>query len=220
MTICGEILELGLMVEVSGVAAFVVETGEQLAWLGAAMQVSPTDDGIMLCTPSISLRKPGEDLSSSLPVTGFNINFRLESIPQSRTNGQCWHNLFRNPVVVEGYPIPRRLDWNTGLEIPLEILVGLARSQRVDEFKGKIYIKGFSTLLVATKRSNDTLHWHLIFKEDGSQVSFLDDTLPPEQEIQHSDVLGSRHIVGWCLKAEVYAGEFHLISFEGFQVVT
>lgn len=218
MTICGEIVKSGLTVEVSGVTAFVVEAGEQLAWLGASMQISPEDDGIMLCTPSVSLGKPGKDLTSPLPVMNFDISFRLEKVPQPRSNGQCWHSLFRNPVVVKGYPIPRRVDWNTGLEIPLDILVGLARSQRVDEFKSKIYIKGFSTLLVATKRSNDTLHWHLIFNEDGSQVSFLDDTLPPEQEIRHLDVLGSRHIVGWCLKAEVHAGKFHSISIEDLRV--
>jgi hypothetical protein len=192
----------------SGVAAFVVETGEQLAWLGASMQVSPIDDGIMLCTPTVTPKSPRDRSFPSSTAASFDINFKLESIPQPRTNGQCWHSLFRNPVVVKGYPIPRRVDWHTGLEIPLDILVGLARSQRVDEFKSKIYIKGFSTLLVATKRSSDTLHWHLIFNKDGSQVSFLDDALPPQQEIRYADVLGSRHIVGWCLKAEVHAGKF------------
>jgi hypothetical protein len=112
------------------------------------------------------------------------------------------HKLFRNPVVVKGYPIPRRIDWNTGLEIPLNILVGLARSTCVDGFNNKTYIKGFSTLLVASKQSNETIYWHLIFNEDGSQVYFSDDLLPPQQETQFSDVMRSpRHIVGQCFDA-------------------
>lgn len=39
------------------------------------------------------------------------------------TNGECWHGLFGRPVVVEGFPIPRRSEGESpGLEIPLNIM--------------------------------------------------------------------------------------------------
>ena len=39
--------------------------------------------------------------------------------------------LFRNPVIVEGYLIPTRGRYNTGLEIPLNIMSRLAESPRL-----------------------------------------------------------------------------------------
>ncbi|KAL7784115.1 hypothetical protein V8C37DRAFT_363567 [Trichoderma ceciliae] len=202
------------MVEIYGGSTSIAETGEQLAWLGAALRTSPRLGGLIYCVPTInniiqsstSLQK-SEFQPSANNVT-FEIKFAIEDVPQSLepTNGQCWHGIFRNPVVVKGYPIPQRSEWNTGLEISLNIMAGLARTRRIDQFKDKIYIKGFSTMLIPTKKNKDIVCWHLIYKKDESRISYLDDNVDREQNIGGLELGNFRHVLGWCLEAKYQAG--------------
>ncbi|KAJ8113914.1 hypothetical protein ONZ43_g5031 [Nemania bipapillata] len=202
------------MVEAYGVAASIAETGEQLAWLGAALRTSPRRSGLVYCTPIItnslqngnSSQEPG--LQPPLVEITFEIRFKIEKVrqPLISANGQCWHDIFRNPVVVKGYPIPQRIEWNTGLEIPLNVMAGLAGTQRLDRFNEKVYIKGFSTMLIPTRRNEDIICWHLIYNKDGCRISYLDDHVDQEQHIGHLDLESFRHVLGWCSEATFYAG--------------
>ncbi|KAK5997703.1 Conidiophore development regulator abaB [Cladobotryum mycophilum] len=202
------------MVTASGVAASIVETGEQVAWLGAALRTSPRQSGVIHCLPAILniVRNSAPLDQSGIPPLSTSITceigFTMEEVPQplTTTNGQCWHGAFRNPVVVKGYPIPQRSEWGTGLEIPLDIMAALVRTQRVDRFRESTYIKGFSTMLVLMKRVGDILCWHLLYKKDGSRISYLDDHLDKERYTGRSDLEGLRHVVGWCSEAKSYAG--------------
>lgn len=198
--------------EADGVAVSIAETGEQLAWLGAALRTSPRSHGLVYCTPSIK-HVLDNDIPSHgsgyQPLSIYEIEFTMEEVPQplSNTNGQCWHGMFRNPVVVKGYPIPQRTEWHTGLEISLNIMAGLARTRRVERFNENVYIKGFSTMLVPTRRCADVLCWHLIYNKDGSRISYLDDRVVQEQHVSGLDLESLRHVLGWCSEAKFYAGK-------------
>ncbi|KAH8656466.1 hypothetical protein BGZ61DRAFT_372245 [Ilyonectria robusta] len=205
-----------LIAEANGVPASVAETGEQLAWLGAALTTSMQQSGLVYCTPIITgivrnNASPSQlGLQSSIDLT-CTIEFTIEEVPRapSTVNGQCWHDIFRNLVVVRGYPIPQRAEWSTGLEIPLNIMARLARSQQVDRFKDKVYIKGFSTMLVPIRQNQDILCWHLIYNKDGSRISYLDDFVDQEQHIAHlklEKLENLRHVLGWCSKVRFNAG--------------
>lgn len=50
--------------------------------------------------------------------------------------------MFRNPVVVKGYAIPYRPVESSGLELPLNMMVGLAQTNRADSFNGKALYQG------------------------------------------------------------------------------
>ncbi|RSM04988.1 hypothetical protein CDV31_009789 [Fusarium ambrosium] len=199
--------------EASGVAVSVMEIGEQLAWLGAALRTSTRQSGLVYCTPNISILHNNASSTllrlqlSSADIT-CEIGFTMEEAPQTpdNANGQCWHDIFRNPVVVRGYPILRRVECSTGLEVPLNIMAGLARTQRVDRFNDKIYIKGFSTMLIPIRRKEDILCWHLIYNKDGNRISYLDSDLAQEQGVARLNLEGLRHVLGWCSKAQVLAG--------------
>src|SRR5690348_17101959 len=110
------------MVEVCGVAPSIAETGEQVAWLGAALRTSPRPNGVIHCTPTITVSQNSalsheSELQPASPDITYEIRFIMEEVrqPLDNANGQCWHSIFRNPMVVKGYPIPRRVEWNTGL---------------------------------------------------------------------------------------------------------
>lgn len=128
-----------------------------------------------------------------------------EDAPQNG-NGKCWHALFGEVVIVRGFPIPRRPDMNTGLELPLNMLAALTRTRYVDTFHSKVFIKGFSSMLVPTRRSEDVVVWHLLYNRRAiDRISYLDCDFEP-LIIQISDLEQMRHVVGWCCEAECTAG--------------
>lgn len=214
-TLSAWISESKFIVEANGVAASIVETGEQLAWLGASLRTSPRQNGLVYYTPIITDILQHRGLShqplvqSSLTDITCEIGFTMEEVQHTvnPVNGQCWHDIFKNPIIVKGYPIPRRAEWSTGLEIPLNIMAGLARTRRVDRFNNKVYITGFSTMLVPTKQNEDVLCWHMIYNKDGSRISYLDDYLDQEQHVGRVDLENCRHVLGWCSEARFYAGK-------------
>ncbi|CAH0051612.1 unnamed protein product [Clonostachys solani] len=104
-TIKAVIGEGRLMLTTVGTGDSVVEVGQQFAWLGAALKHSSFETGISHCTPEIRLID-----SSTIENGPFQANvvisFKIEE-PQVHMEGQndpCWFNLFRNPVIVRGFP--------------------------------------------------------------------------------------------------------------------
>ncbi|KAJ3545042.1 hypothetical protein NM208_g2710 [Fusarium decemcellulare] len=201
------------LAEAYGNAGTIAEIGQQLAWLGAALRTSPEHSGLVYCTPTISIlpnSSPSSQSEFQLHSTGiaFKIGFTTEKIPVPQsTTGQCWHAIFRNPVIVRGYPIPQRAERNIGLEIPLNIMARLAQAAEIHQFRDKVCMKGFSTMLVPIRRTRDILCWHLIYDKDGRRISYLDNDLDQERDIARLDILEhSRHVLGWCSKAKLFVG--------------
>ncbi|USP74567.1 hypothetical protein yc1106_01841 [Curvularia clavata] len=204
------------LVEAFGTAVSIAEVGEQFAWLGAALRSSPSESGVAYCIPSFfenDYSPPGYRTTKHSLVS-FTIEYIFDEDKEQTDNaiGQCWRHLFRNPVVVTGYPIPRRPQKNTGLEIPISLMVALCQARTVTIFDGKPFIKGFCTMLVCTKHEEHVVTWHVLANEDGSHISYAD---PRAQSIARNDsddiirifdVETSRHIVGWCASARSYAG--------------
>lgn len=200
-----------LEVSVVGPVPSVADVGEQLAWLGAALRPSPRDDqykGLWCCSPSVSCLKALPAAQTGAKSTGdcFEIRFRFEKADDGLSEGQCWHGMFRNPVIVRGFPIATRAVANTGLEVPLGALVQLINTKCITAFDEKIFIKGFSSMLVLTEKRGDLLLWHLIYNASGGRVSYLEYAERPPESFTESQLEGARHVVGWCSKVEILAG--------------
>ena len=201
-----------LYVRAVGPAPSIADVGEQLGWLGAALRPSPRDEpykGVWYCFPSVKRLKPFSTTQLGTEPTGpcFEISFCFEKVEGEVSNGHCWHSMFRNPVIVRGYPIARRAVANTGLEVPLGALVRLINTKCVTVFDGKFFIKGFSSMLALTERKGDLLLWHLLYNAKGGRVSYLEYTDEPSESFAESQLEGSRHVVGWCSKVKIYAGK-------------
>jgi hypothetical protein len=115
--------------------------------------------------------------------------------------------MVRNPVMVSGYPILAKHERGIGLEMPLNMIARLGGSERANEFDGKIFLKGFSTMLIATKIAGDLLIWHYFYNRDGERISYLDHTLQSIDNISMLELHKSRHIVGWSSECMYYAGK-------------
>ncbi|KAH7163454.1 hypothetical protein B0J13DRAFT_37350 [Dactylonectria estremocensis] len=192
-----------LMVRAWGIPEFVAEIAEQIAWLGAALQLSPYGDNVVSkCTPFI------DKIESSGPDIRCHIKFYFEPCQDQpgAINGQCWHDMFHRPVIVQGFPILRRSELNTGLEMPIDLMTSLTRTRYVDEFSSRMYIKGFSTMLIPTKQFEDTVYWHLLFNRNPEQrIPYLECGIE-HAVVQKTDLEVSRHILGWCSDAVNAAG--------------
>lgn len=130
---------------------------------------------------------------------------------EQQQDGQCWHKLFNNPVIVAGYPVlPRScLETSKGLEVPFDILIALAETPVLTSFGLSCLMKGYSTMLVPVLEICNTIVWHFVFNETGDRLSFLDSRLSDLRSIRPIAVDDHqiRHIVGWCSNAKSMAGK-------------
>nr|CDP29672.1 Putative protein of unknown function [Podospora anserina S mat+] len=121
--------------------------------------------------------------------------------------GQCWHSLFGNPIVVEGYPMSQRPKGNTGIEIPLHMAAAFIAALRLHRFLGHYYLKGFSAILIAVEVVGNVVLWHHWYNPTGERISYLDAaTAEGKIEISLEDLRSRRH-VGWCSEALCMAGD-------------
>ncbi|KAI1501361.1 hypothetical protein F5X99DRAFT_418586 [Biscogniauxia marginata] len=82
-----------VIVVASGDTESVIEIGEQLAWLSAALRCSPLDHGVVYCTPYVEY-----DVTETQEKR-CDIKHHIEicDTKSPGTNGKCWHRLFTNP---------------------------------------------------------------------------------------------------------------------------
>ncbi|PWY75504.1 hypothetical protein BO70DRAFT_340587 [Aspergillus heteromorphus CBS 117.55] len=215
--VAGVIHDKHIIIKATGLVHSLAEISEQFTWLAAALHTSPYSFGVASCNPSFFFHSsdPMPSFSAELPelpgprcnVFGYiDCTVRPRALQGEAQQGKCWHGLFKNPIVVKGFPIPRRPEPNTGLELPLDILAGLTQTNRLGYFAERTVIKGFSTMLLATKRAPDILIWHLLLKRDGSRISYLESNKHDGGHFNNDVINSSRHIVGWCSEVRYYAG--------------
>lgn len=198
-------------IHASGPADTVVEVGEQLAWVSSAMR-SSNNPACTYCTPSIERAAVKEQTATCVSISIKFRTPRLNTSPQEDLGAQCWRHLFRNPVIVAGFPILRRAQQKSGLELSITTLAALAGGNRINRFKEHVFIKGFCTMMVAMKRIGNMTLWHVLTNEDGSDIHYHD---PRVQEISPQTDLTAettaapamRHVVGWWSHVKSYAGE-------------
>ncbi len=189
-----------------GTEPAIAEIGQQMAWLGAALRSSPSDY-------RIGYSKPLATFSSGLVAT-FKFSFEvteLEPEAQQR-NGSCWRSLFRNPVIVEGYPILARENGEKGLEIPLNVMAGLSQASWVTNFNGGLVIKGYSTMFCPTQRIKDSVLWHYLFNHDASRMPYFSADIlcagrAPIHQVDTVCLEQSRNFLGWASSVEVHIGK-------------
>jgi hypothetical protein len=93
-------------------------------------------------------------------------------------------------------------------------MAALVQSEFVDTFDEKLFIKGFSNMLVPTEFNKDRglVLWHLLYNVYGDRISYLDSNLTHAENVTICDLETSRHVLGWCSEAKCYAGLFSPIT--------
>ncbi|KAF7540809.1 hypothetical protein G7054_g1080 [Neopestalotiopsis clavispora] len=205
---------------VKGTKFSIVEVGEQLGWISTALRSSSQDVGIAVFRPSIHhsgmvdrLQKDKQTALRADKCVGFAINpQQIGNIPPvSGVSGDCWMSLFRNPVLVQGFPVLKREEPELGIEMPPGIMAKIMRASHITFFGEKFFIKGYSALAVAVRKKGQCVIWHHISRMDGEYISYTDAEamleLPEGLDvISKVDIMTCRHILGWCDDAANYTG--------------
>lgn len=190
----------------------VVEIGEQLMWISCALRSSDFIE-MGTCEPSF-----GEVLITDRSPSCVSMRIELAATPKpaklaESECGACWQGLFRNPLVVEGYPIaPRCSSSRLGLQLSLSTLMALVMDSRLVSYMGKLFIKTFSTLVVAVKLVDNVILWHAVSNKDGSYIYYHDKRVGMHHVevtsslLQDVDIVELKHVVGWTSTAENLAG--------------
>jgi hypothetical protein len=84
--------------EAEGIAETIVEVGEVFAFITGSL-CSAKGDFVASVTPTIDNGAKASNQTYRLTIKLQYSDGPLQSI------GQCWQDLFRNPVVVLGYPV-------------------------------------------------------------------------------------------------------------------
>jgi hypothetical protein len=200
--------------EVIGSAYSIAEIGEQLSWLVSALRSSPCPDQVVYCQPRVGKLKASPNISQSgkkhrAAEFHADITFKVkERGSASEVNGECWHNLFRNGVVAEGFPISRRPEVGRvkGLEIPLQMMARLTQAKFVNTFLGSPIMKGFSAMLIPSENYEEIIVWHLVHNKNGDRISYLESAVATAKGVSASQLSQTRHILGWCSNAKHLAG--------------
>ncbi|KAI1395613.1 hypothetical protein F4819DRAFT_477925 [Hypoxylon fuscum] len=205
--------ETSYTVSITGTARSIADVIEQLVWLNTSLSSMTLNKGILCQFPSCEVYaqppSPADAVRICWPTCAA---LEVVQSPVSTASaGDCWTNMFNNPVLVKGYPIPRRLDRDSGLEIPLSLMTNLVNAKKISMFSGHILIKGYSTILVPTKQHENFVFWHMIFNEDGSHISYADSRVKALLEeyprnLSIGDLETARHILGWCANVKNCTG--------------
>lgn len=205
-----------LELEVVGNVFSVAEIAEQISWIGAALRSSPADEEAAYSTPHIAKLNMDSNAHPSrdgvTTTRGLcNIEFEMEMLRDAdlATVGKCWRGMFGNPVIVRGYPIPRRIEPDTGLEVPLDMIAALTGCQQAVNFNSITYLKGFAAMLAAVRIAGDVVFWHLCYNPDGEYISYVDSRVSRSGDHRTLDIAaleGNRHIVGWSDNVRNFVG--------------
>ena len=163
------------------------------------------------CCCVASIKKVQETLPETSTYHVYRICWETQR-PSENDRNTCWYNMLASPMIVLGYPIARKTEEETGLEISMALIEVLLQDAQMCVLDDRIYIKSFAAMLVLTKRNKELLMWHYYYKEDGSYIDFLEADAEQTELIDYHEVGRYRHIVGWSPKAIFHIGRVPLVS--------
>jgi hypothetical protein len=109
------------------------------------------------------------DLSERLSATF--ISDPIVRDPSS--DSQCWFNMVLNPVIAEGYPVPKREDPSIqkGLDISLGLMAALSHADWATSFGSTFLLKGTISALVPVIAASTFIVWHFLINASMSIVA-------------------------------------------------
>jgi hypothetical protein len=198
-----------LTITATGPAYFVAECGEQISWLGAALQCN-SRQSFSICTPSITNYSIHQVTPFSTKTNYQNhykigVNFSSpitfeDSVPDKQKYGQ---DLVGESILISGFPISRRPDGYPGLEVSFETLLSLLEADTASLNGGLITVKGRKTTLWLTKHTRNVYFWRQLDDSTDTGPACVDDNVSRYHDSVdlHSLEIG-RHILSKCQEVQ------------------
>ncbi|KAK6431973.1 hypothetical protein LTR95_011859 [Oleoguttula sp. CCFEE 5521] len=185
----------------------------------------------VLCWAASACRSHSEPsvghLSASLIKQGDRHVLDLQSIAMpdrtaeegKASDDMCWTRMVHNPVLVRGYPVPKRENNEPGLEVSIGLMSILGDARRATLFDGTLVLKGFCTMFVHVARTAVSSMWHFLRSDDLSWLCYSQAKPFARCEASFDHLNVERHFVGFAHEALSLAGakhaEYDAIDFAG-----
>lgn len=171
-----------------------------LAWLAAALQFSRGD--AVESAQAELYPSPAKWRNQTLDFT-FVVNVSTSRLKS--TSVSCWHDLFCDMVVVDGFEASNdepKATTGRGLEVPLSMMATLGGAYHVTEYGGGLVIKGFSSMFVPISSDADHVQWHYLSDNDGDRLPFdqADIQCPNRAmlaDVTWDDIVNKTCYLGW-----------------------
>jgi hypothetical protein len=179
-----------------------VELAQLLAWVGAALSSSPFGDKLAYAKPTVTAAEPAHAPKGT--GAAFSITYEYASLHV--TENTCWLSLFTGAAIATGFPIPDR-GGEFGLEIPLQLLAGIAGVCHATEFNGGLVMKGYRHMFWPVQKMDDRIQWHVVASQDRDTYLSYGDVLTGSesraslQDVGFDDLRSTRVFLGWCSSA-------------------
>ena len=191
-----------IYVSASGRAVRLGDIMEIIVWMGTACRASKDTDRLAYCEPQIS-----KQTSHDIAVKVSYLETTLGPIEDADSVATCWHAMFRNAVVADGYPVPMRYNDEVGLELSPAMMAFLAHTPWAVRYQGHFFLKGFNTIMAPTKQQDQSVQWHFLVNKNCERMSHNEGSKYSKFYEQGDLFLqGSRHFVGWSHAVKVVAG--------------
>lgn len=193
----------------------IIELAQQLAWLSTVLLPLYDKTSVVRfpCIADISVQSSNTNASENVTTTTCRISCEdRKSTMSMNKNGSCWEPLFDNAVVIGGYPILRRDQPGSGLELSLGTMAYLTGSDLIARHGDRVYLKSFNMLLVATLVTTGMVIWHLLANAySDERISYFHERLDALDLSRGKiaslrDLETTRHFIGWCPDAEDICG--------------
>lgn len=170
---------LNLLVTVSGSRYSIAECGQQLVWLGAAIQIPIDGQTVANCTCRIESQDEME----------WFIHYSLDNAHRNMsTIGTQIAPIFRDSTIIQGFPTQKRPALFVGLELGLALLLECIYARWPPVFEnGRIILRGFDGTLEVVKRTQNIWLWHIVHPSSTS-CSFSECSSRNEQEVSLSSL--------------------------------
>ena len=211
--------EVGQSFRLQGEANAVIEVVQIIGWIYATFQRSPFEDGACYipCISTLSSKATGllgdasiePEIMPQQHIQIYNCAINLLGQPLESQSGQgnCWLGALYRPIIVEGYPIPRRPSGCEGLEISYDLLMQVLGATFVTHYNNMLFVRASSQMIYMTGEVGSILQWHYVSSGHAKvPVSYYDIPKNSALSTKCPKLEGSRHIVGWCSQAKCSAG--------------
>ena len=188
-----------LKIKATGAIELVEELVQQLAWAGAVFSSPAPGDDIAYALPTLSVGARG------------NLFLDYDTRPISWHESSCWLPLFSGACIARDFPVPPR-HHESGLEVPLHILAALVGAGHAVEYGGGVVIKGFSSMIIPIRRTNDIVQWHMVSATtEELRLSYREglDRCGKRALLDKVDLdclRNTRAVLGWCTTVECALG--------------
>lgn len=123
-------------------------------WLPVAVRANLRATGVGIAFPRISHT-----------YTGLSVEVDIDQIQEDAAErGRCWFGMVKNPVIAQGYPVPKREEGPTkaGLELSIGLLAILSHADWVTTYRSTLLLRGIISALVPVIETATCLVWHFL----------------------------------------------------------